>query len=222
MDNSASESIASVIFFSAFGIAALVTSIVIAFRYVKNCSSPICSCTQDTSMSTHQATASTASTAMSSGVMAAIPNIIKTVTSGESTEQTIAGVMGDIASSVIDAPNASESNQQSTSGGNLTARVTTAVNSAMSVHTKAITSALAKQTTAQAQQQTQTQQQPKKNVKQSATPVAYIPTSTPRATTDVATNSGATTTQSSASTPAPAVSSLPVQVVDQMQLELAF
>ena len=94
MDQAAAESVTAIIFYSALGIAALITSIVIAFRYVKNCSSPICSCTQDTTLSSSQ---NGSTNSLTNGIMHAMPNIIKTVTTSDSTGQTIAGVVGDIA-----------------------------------------------------------------------------------------------------------------------------
>ena len=172
MSSSSSESLVAVIFYSALGIATLVTSIVLAFRYVKNCTSPICSCTQDTSMSSQGGSSSSLAPAQNN-LLTAIPNIIKTATSGESTSQTIADVVGDIAT-VESQPTTVTKSTSSPDG--MTARVTAAVNTAMVAHTKAITAAIKKP----ADNANTSKQQTKKVKLNTATPVAIIPASTPR------------------------------------------
>ena len=168
---SSSESLVAVIFYSALGIATLVTSIVLAFRYVKNCSSPICSCTQDTAMSSQGGSSNTLSPPNS--LLTAMPNIINTVTSSESTGQKIAEVVGEIA----DVESKAEPKPSSSPDG-LTARVTSAVNTAMVAHTKAITAAITKPSDTASTSKAQS-----KKVKMSATPLAIIPVLTPRPVT---------------------------------------
>lgn len=91
-----SESTVAIIFYSSLGIATLVTSVLIAFRFVKNCTSPLCSCNQDTNQSGGQQSGGS----FTSSIMNAIPNIMTTVTSNESTGQKIAEVVGDVASAL--------------------------------------------------------------------------------------------------------------------------
>lgn len=120
----------TLVFYCFVGATGLITSIFIALRYVKSCNSPLCSCNQDTALSsqaqvtTPQNSAATGPTSPTSQILQSIPAIISSIApqqSASTATQPVTGLTARIHNAVSNAMKKSNPTAGNTTTSNLEA-----------------------------------------------------------------------------------------------------